>query len=218
MPNKTNLMLAIEEGNSKAFRNLLPTSDVNAQDANGNTALHYATKANNPFYVNHLLLNGANPVLVNKAMNTSYTYTMDAILAINPDDANALQIEVLLKRAMYTESIFEYAKRGEVGAVKACLLYKGYSMNSQDERGNTALHYAIENGHAHLAYWLIAEWRFEDAPFGVNIYLKNHKDESSIDLLKSEFKRVKKASKLHEKLLRIARYMFDVSGELVLEV
>ena len=91
--NMDRLMIAIKDNNIGAVRALLPNIDdaeLDLQDENEFTALHYAALRNEPKIVNMLLLEGANPNKENMFGMTPLHYAAENI---NPE-----MMEILLHR------------------------------------------------------------------------------------------------------------------------
>ena len=63
----TPLMVAADRGNVAFAEALVASSDVDAADAQGRTALHFAAKAGSLAIVRSLVRNGADPKAVTKA-------------------------------------------------------------------------------------------------------------------------------------------------------
>jgi len=121
---------------------------INAQDASGRTALHYAAWIGSSDVIGALLQQGANPNGQTKndvtplmvaarlgnveAINGLFGYQGESVVDVNAQDVDqqtALHVAVM---------------RGHQGAVKA-LLNHGAEINRKDKNGFTALHHAVQN-------------------------------------------------------------------------
>jgi len=138
---------AAKDGNRAAVRALLAKkADVNAPQADGTTALHWAVRANDLETVQMLIRAGANV----KAAN-HYNVTPMWLAATN---GNAAMLELLLKagadaNATFSEgetTLMTAARTGSVDAIKTLVAY-GADVNAKEKwYGQTALMWAaLEN-------------------------------------------------------------------------
>jgi ankyrin repeat protein len=143
------LIDAVKAGDAQAVRALLKQrSNVNASEADGMTALHWAVRANDMETVQLLLRSGAN----SKAENR-YGVTPLALAAMNGD---AAMIEVLVKAGADPNAalpdgetvLMTAARTGKPDAVKA-LIAHGVNINAKEKwQEQTALMFAAAENNA----------------------------------------------------------------------
>ena len=147
---------AARKGDTAQIERLLKSGgDVNAQQADGATALHWAAYHGDAKLAERLLKAGAKPGLANNNGATPLW------LAATPGDAAVIQ--ALLKGGadaneqlpLGRRPLMLAARSGQVDAVRA-LLVRGADVNaSETERGTTALMQAADQGHAGVLKELI---------------------------------------------------------------
>ncbi len=151
------LVDAVKNGDVTAVRSLLAqhVGDVNAAEADGSTALHWAAQRDNLEIADLLIAAGANA----KAA-TRYNITPLSLACTNGD---AVLIEHLIKAGADPNGTSEEgqtalmtaALTGKVDAVKA-LLAHGANVNAKEPyKGQTALMWAASEGNASAAAMLI---------------------------------------------------------------
>ena len=160
------LLTSVKSGDVAAVRSLLASHvDVNAVDADGSTALHWAAQADNLQLIDLLLAAGAKP-----SVATRYNIT-PLYFACNNGDAQA--IDRLLKAGADPNSVshegqtalMTAASAGKVDAVHL-LLTRGAKVDTVEPyRGQTALMWAASEGNAAAAAELIE--------FGAQVNLKS---------------------------------------------
>jgi ankyrin repeat protein len=143
------LVEAAKAADAQALRALLQQRvDVNEQEADGTTALHWAVHHDDLNTANLLIRAGANLRAANR-----YGVTPLALACVN---GNALMIETLLKAGADPNTVSEdgetalmtTARTGKVDAVKL-LLAHGADVNAKETwRGQTALMWAVAEHHA----------------------------------------------------------------------
>ncbi len=134
-------------------------ADVNAQDAYGNTPLHYAAQIDNIEAVKLLIAKGAYFNIKNKRDET-------------PCDVATGEAKTLLAR---------YNKLYE--GVKGTIVWDDFTdlcLNAKDDYGNTPLHCAAQIGNIEAVKLLIAK--------GAYFNIKNEKDETPCDVATYEVK------------------------------
>ena len=139
------------------------TRDVNAREADGTTALHWAAREDNADEVRRLLRAGARADVTNRygvtplalAAANGSAVIMDLLIAAGADpNATSSQAEPVLMTA---------ARSGSVEAVQ-CLLGHGADVNAREPwQGETALMWAAGGNHAAIAKLLIAHGAGLDA-------------------------------------------------------
>jgi ankyrin repeat protein len=141
---------AAANNNSEAIRSLIQRhADVNAPQADGTTALHWAARWDDLELADLLLHAGADPKTANRDGATP--------MFLATQNGNAAMIEKLLKAGVdpntpvlsHSETALMMAARtGNAAAVKV-LLDHGAKPNTKDDlRGTTAAMWAAEQGHA----------------------------------------------------------------------
>lgn len=130
-------------------------ADVNASQADGMTALHWAAYHDDLRTATLLVNAGANA----KAAN-NYTVTPLSLACTN---GNTEIVELLLKAGADPNTaqrggetaLMTAARTGKLGPVKA-LLSRGANVNAKDRKGQTALMWAAADGHADVVSILLA--------------------------------------------------------------
>jgi len=150
------LVDAVKHSDKAAIKALLPQKiDLNAQDSDGSTALHWAARKDDVETAGALIRNGANVKAANR-----YGVTPLSLAAIN---GNAAMIELLLKAGADANTILPEgetvlmtaARTGKLDAVKS-LLAHGADINFKEaRRGQTALMWAAAEGNADVVAELI---------------------------------------------------------------
>jgi ankyrin repeat protein len=155
--NGTNLIDAVKSGNAQTIRTLLKQHpDVNAQEADGMTALHWAVRNDDSETAQLLIRAGANVKAANR-----YGVTPIALAATN---GNGVLVEALLKAGADAntalpegETVLMTASRaGNADAVKA-LIAHGAKVNAKEQwQEQTALMWAAAENHAAAIKALVA--------------------------------------------------------------
>lgn len=135
---------------------------VNMPDANGITALHYASSYENFEVISQLL--DSNVCDPNKANKTGYTSTMLASLAkirTNRQEDIVRRLftlgDVNIKAAQHAQTcLMLAASHGRFETAKL-LIQVGADVNLQDEDGSTALMCATEHGHVDIVQHLLTQ-------------------------------------------------------------
>jgi ankyrin repeat protein len=128
--------------------------DVNASQADGMTALHWAVYHDDLQTAMLLVRAGANAKAANR-----YTVTPLSLACMN---GNTEVVELLLKAGADSNTtlrggetaLMTAARTGRTGPVKA-LLARGAKVNAQDQKGQTALMWAASEGHADVVTMLL---------------------------------------------------------------
>lgn len=146
---------ATELGDSEAIRTLLAKKvDVNARQADGMTALHWAVQNDDADAVRLLLSAGADAKIQNRygvtplslACISGNTSVVEQILTAGADANTALPGgETALMTA---------ARTGRIGPVKA-LLARSADVNAREHKGQTALMWAAAEGHLEVVNALL---------------------------------------------------------------
>ncbi|XP_035525863.1 KN motif and ankyrin repeat domain-containing protein 4-like [Morone saxatilis] len=133
---------------------------VNLADDNGNTVLHYSVSHCNYSIVSLLLDTGVSDV--NLQNNAGYTAVMLASLTA-PDGPGGMEVvrklmelgNIHIRSSQTGQTALHLAVRhGRVVMVRL-LLSHGADANIQDSQGTTALMFAAERGHTHIARLLL---------------------------------------------------------------
>lgn len=150
---KSPLADAVEKSDRAAIRTLLKQhADVNAAQADGMTALHWAAHLDN--------LETAK-LLVSADANATNRYGVTP-LTLACQNGNAAMVELLLAHGADAnitlrggETVLMTAARtGKAGAVNA-LLKRGAEVNAKERRGQTALMWAAADGHTDVVELLL---------------------------------------------------------------
>jgi uncharacterized protein len=137
---------AAEKQDAAAIRALLESqTSINAPQADGMTALHWAAYHDDPDAVKQLLAAGANPKAANR-----YEVTPLALACTNGNEAI---VELLLVAGADANStlpggetaLMTASRTGRLGPVRA-LLERGAKVNSRERKGQTALMWAAAEG------------------------------------------------------------------------
>ncbi len=146
---------AVEKSDRAAIRSLLKQhTDANAPQADGMTALHWATRLDDLETAKLLIKAGANAKAENRygvtplslACANGNTELVEWLLAAGADPNSTLRGgETALMTA---------ARTGRVGPVKA-LLARGAKVEAKERRGQTALMWAAAEGHAEVVELLL---------------------------------------------------------------
>ena len=173
---------AVMRGDTAAVRALLAQkADVNASQADGATALHWAVYRADAALTDLLLQAGANPKVANKEGATP--------LSLACMNGNAAIMESLLKAGADPNealprgetALMMASRTGNVAAMKV-LLDRGAQVNAKESlRGTTALMWAADQGHAAAMQLLIDRGadlnvRSNAAPRGRTAYLGKAND------------------------------------------
>jgi ankyrin repeat protein/mono/diheme cytochrome c family protein len=148
---------AVKQGNREALRTLIKAhADVNAPEADGTTALHWAVRAGDLATVNLLLGSHANAMAANR-----YGVKPLSVAAVN---GNGAMMEALLKAGANPDTanpegetaLMTASRSGSLAAVKA-LLAHGANVNAKEKwLQETALMWAAAENHPDVVEALIA--------------------------------------------------------------
>jgi ankyrin repeat protein len=163
--NEPRLVAAVKSGDHDAVRALLkrPHADVNAREADGTTALHWAARDDDEESVRLLLRAGAHADVSNR-----YSVTPIALAAAN---GNAAILDLLIDAGADPNAtppagepvLMTATRAGSVAAVK-CLIGRGADVNARERwQGETALMWAAAANHADVVRVLIEQGAQLDA-------------------------------------------------------
>ena len=150
------LVEAAKKGNGDSVYSLLTKDvDVNAVQLDGTTALHWAVHRNDLKMAKLLIEAGAN---VNVSNDYGVTPFLLACTNGNPDMVHGLLragADPNATRETGESAIMTASRTGNLEAVKALLAYEPDLNLQENRRGQTALMWAIEQGHPQVAKLLI---------------------------------------------------------------
>ncbi|PYS38211.1 MAG: hypothetical protein DMG14_18505, partial [Acidobacteria bacterium] len=161
------LIEAVKAGDAQAVRAILKQrADVNASEADGMTALHWAVRANDMDTMQLLLRSGANAKAANR-----YGVTPLSLAATN---GNAAMIEALIKSGADPNAALP---EGETVLMTAALVARGANVNAREKwQEETALMFAAAENNAaavkvlveagadmnvHSKVWNFPEYKYE---------------------------------------------------------
>lgn len=160
----TALIDAATAGNADAVAAAMETSDVNAADPDGWTALHIAARSGNPALAKLLL--SCPDIEVNARNKWKSTPLMIAAGSGHLDIVEMLlghpKIAIDMRAEYYGRTaLIEAAVKGHISIVKA-LIANGADVNRFDKTGrNSALVESIKNGHVDVAIHLLRSGRID---------------------------------------------------------
>ncbi|WP_425381393.1 ankyrin repeat domain-containing protein [Spiroplasma endosymbiont of Polydrusus pterygomalis] len=204
MINNKKLIEAIISNDLEKIKSLISKDNINYQNNEGNTALHFATKYRNLDALSFLIANKANINIQNNEGNTAlmnivnnihlldtvkYLITHGAKINIENKDGNtALDLaamydvfyvvkHLLEKKAninFKNNALFLYAARIGDLEIIKAFLANGIDINTQDKDGNTTLHFATKNRRLKTVTFLLAH--------GININQQNKDGNTALHL------------------------------------
>jgi ankyrin repeat protein len=146
-------------------------ADINGQDSDKRTALHYAAKSNNVESVKFLIANGAKLNIQDEDQETPLFIACDEGF----DEVTKVLLEAGADPNILNEDheapLSIASSDGHGACVRLLLATKKVDMNNQDEGGGTALYYAAKRGHADIVQMLL------DA--GADTKIRNKDDETA---------------------------------------
>lgn len=154
--NDLRIAQAVKQKDKAAVRALLQQHvDVNAPDGDGATALHWAAYWDDSEIVDLLIAAGANVNATNSLKITP--------LALASENGNAAVVEKLLRLGADPEAASESgvtplmraARTGSVSAVRALLAHEANVNAKENDRGQTALMWAVAHEHPEVVGALI---------------------------------------------------------------
>ncbi|MCH8268072.1 MAG: ankyrin repeat domain-containing protein [Acidobacteria bacterium] len=149
------LVEAVQKGNKEAVRILLQQADVNAPQADGATALHWAAHRDDLETAELLIRAGAN-------LNAANFYGVTA-LSLACTNRSAAMVEKLLEAGTNPSAaqltgetaLMTCARTGNLDAVKSLLAHGADVNATESKKGQTALMWALAGKHSEVARALI---------------------------------------------------------------
>lgn len=124
--------------------------DLNIQDGAGNTALHYAVENNHTYMVKALIEAGA----ANGIINANGETALDLAERLQQTEIADLIADAPTVEKQRITSLFLAVSYNQIGVTEE-LLNNGAGVNSRDDEGNAAIHYAAEKGHTDMVAFLM---------------------------------------------------------------
>ena len=167
---RTALMLATREGLTDIVKSLLkfPSVDINAQDANGWTALYIAVKFGYKDLV-MVLLEAKPDAELRDYQDGRTALRCAAERAHDPESDEMAILKLLLEHGVNLDTrdkrggtaILRAVQWGKLEAMQAMMNHEDGShfqalIRCEDEDGQTLLHSASKNGHTDIALWLLS--------------------------------------------------------------
>lgn len=152
------LIDAIKIGNVKAVDNILDYHHlmVNCRDTNGHSLLILASIYGRASIASHLIHRGANLNDKSRVPGSNNTFT-PIMWALEHDHLDVFHILVSHKASIESYALHRAAKRGSLLTVKAILQYYPKALNCLDACNQTALFWAVNNGHTDVVRYLVEE-------------------------------------------------------------
>jgi len=216
---RTLLMIAVIHDKIDIVNFLLSKgSNIDIQDENGSTALHFACNNGNMELVKILVTNGAN---INIDDNYNSTPLHFAILR-NEDIfkylvENGADINKMTK--LKTTPVHFAVFMNKLGIVKYLVQTKGVSINFKDMSGDTLLHLAVRTKNLEMVKFFVEKGHATDI---VNIIKQNPIDIAEQEILKL-IKRIEEGEKVEEVEIKatidIYEYLKkDINGDTLLHL
>ena len=133
----TTLILATQLNNLSLLQHTIEYGNINEQDKNGFTALHFAAKLKDPAIAQALLLAGADPTIEDNFGSVAFQYA----LAEGHIETAQNMLDIYCEKSG-TTTLHGAAVNNNLELLKQALEYT--DINEQDEKGNTALHFASD--------------------------------------------------------------------------
>ena len=194
---KEELIQAAKEGDINKVKKLVQEANIDAQDDQGRTPLHWAAINEHLEVVDVLLNNGASTQVIDNDGNPAEVVIRNSEIR--------KKIRKAREQALFNPKLIKAAKEGDINKVKE--LVQQANINAQDNQGRTPLHWAAMNEH----------------PEVVDVLLDNGASTQVIDndgrpaiLLTGNFEIRKKISKareqdlLHEQLVEAIKQEEDI--------
>lgn len=146
--------------------------DVNSQDVDGNTALHWAAWFRLENLVPQLLQHGASPEVPNISGETAVHWAARASNTHSLEAMTAGNRGLLSRRDCDGFTPFVILAQNDNAPVMEWMYLRGISVEEQDNLGRTALHWACYKGHRKAVQWLLSR--------GANIAHRDHEGMTAI--------------------------------------
>lgn len=153
----SSIAVAAQAQNLEAVADFLAQgANVDTQDADGNTALHWAAWFRQDALVHQLVERGARVDLGNASGETPVHWAAKATNVNGLDSMTRTDRSLLSVRDCGGYTPFIICAQNDNAPVMEWMYLKGISVEEQDDWGRTALHWACYKGHRRAVQWLLS--------------------------------------------------------------
>merc|ERR1719188_2628878 len=153
-----NMADAAQAGSQEVVAEMLNKGgfDVNAQDPEGNTALHWAAWFKQDIITTKLCEHGARPDIGNATGEAPVHWAAKSSNVCALDIMTKRERGFLTKRDMDGFTPFIISAQNDNAPIMEWMYLKGVSVEEQDDWGRTALQWACYKGHRRTVQWLLS--------------------------------------------------------------
>merc|ERR1719188_1096112 len=153
-----NMADAAQAGSQEVVAEMLNKGgfDVNAQDPEGNTALHWAAWFKQDIITTKLCEHGARPDIGNATGEAAVHWAAKSSHVHSLDVMTRGDRGFLTKRDMDGFTPFIISAQNDNAPIMEWMYLKGVSVEEQDDWGRTSLHWACYKGHRRTVQWLLS--------------------------------------------------------------